>query len=257
MISLPHNLPPVGIGTHKISLSTLKKALEIGYRHLDLATAYQNLPLVAEAIKDSSLRREELTLTLKILPHETEESVEKALNTLQTDYLDFLLLHVPYADFDKVSQALLPLMQRGIILQFGVSNFSIEDLHLIGKHPLRPAVNQIEIHPYYYPETLIETSRESGAYPVAYRPLAGGKTALLQDPVITEIAKVKGKTPGQIALAWLITKGIPCIVKSENELHLKENREAENITLASEEILKINKMAAKALRTCTSWIKTT
>ncbi|CRX39128.1 aldo/keto reductase family protein [Estrella lausannensis] len=256
MIPLPHNIPPIGIGTHKIGQGALTKALEIGYRHLDLATAYQNLPLVANAIKSSSLRREELILTLKILPDDTKRCIEKALDDLCTDHLDFLLLHVPYTDFGKFSQTLHPFLQKGIVRRFGVSNFSESDLICLKEHSLEPCVNQIEIHPYYFPDRLIKASTQMGAHPVAYRPLAGGKTALLQDPVITQIAKAKEMTPSQIAIAWLLTKGIPCIVKSEKEEHLKENIQAISIRLTQEEILHINQMNAKAIRTCTSWIKT-
>lgn len=250
-------LPPVGIGTHKISQESLEAALELGFRHIDLATAYGNLSLTARAIRNSSIGREDLILTLKILPDDIENGVDQALEELNTDYIDCLLLHTPYADLRKCDRFLKPLIGENMAVRhFGVSNFSSEDLIRMQKMALKPEFNQIEIHPYYYPDTVIETGRGMHVHPVAYRPLGGGKTELLKDPAILGVADKWGVSPGQVPIAWLKAQGIPCIVKSEKKEHLKENLLAATLSLDAEDMALIGSAARQNQRTCTSWMQT-
>jgi 2,5-diketo-D-gluconate reductase B len=205
-------LPKLGFGTFRLPgddcREGVRDALEIGYRHIDTARGYENEREVGQGIADSGVPREEIWLTTKVPPDMAStagvrESAEDSLRLLATDYVDLLLLHWPAPDvpIEETIGALATLQDEGKIRRFGVSNFPAGHLRRALEHgPV--FADQVEYHPFLGQEALLELGRERDVLITAYAPLAQGKVT--RDPVIREIAEAHDKTPGQVALRWLL-----------------------------------------------------
>jgi len=244
-------MPLIGLGTWKLRgeecVRTVKSALDLGYRHIDTAHAYENHQAIAKAIR--GFDRNSLFLTSKLsmdqMPDKkVEQSVEKAisqaLNELGTDYLDLYLIHWP--DRTKPMDAILDAMQhmseKGALRSIGVSNFTIHHLQDVMRPNIHIAVNQVEFHPYLYQKVLWDFCKKNGIEIVSYRPL--GKGELVDDPVIKEIGKKHGKTAAQTILKWLVQKGIVTIPKASKASHLKENIDIFDFTLTDAEMKELD-----------------
>lgn len=224
-------IPTVGLGTWRLwgdeGLAAMRAALAMGYRHLDTAEAYGNHELVGQAIRDYD--REEVFITSKVPPERLEyeevlASCDQALREIGTDYLDLLLLHWPNPQIPMhpTFEALGELVEAGKVRDIGVSNFQPPRLsRALSISPVPIANNQVELHPLLYQRELLELCRSHGVTVTAYAPLARGK--VFTEPVIVEIARRYGRTPGQISLRWLLQKGCIVIPRSVNEAHLREN----------------------------------
>jgi glycerol 2-dehydrogenase (NADP+) len=221
-----------------------KKALKIGYRHFDTATAYGNEEMVGKAIKQSGVPRNEIFITTKLANtdhHRVREAFEKSLRELDCDYIDLYLLHWPQGVIPASSgqsQTLLPddhptfietylemekLLETGKVRNIGVSNLSIKTLNaLLSRCTIIPANNQIEMHPCLPQRELIELCASKGITVTAYSPLGRSRT-LLEHNVVTNIAGKHAITPAQVLLNWGVQKGVAVIPKSENEQRLIDN----------------------------------
>lgn len=221
-------IPKIGLGTWKLTgkecEETVRKALDLGYRHIDTADVYQNHQEIAKAIK--GFPRKELFICSKIMgddldPKRVKKATLRFLDELETNYLDLLLIHWPLPGMDIVEtvRAMMAVQEEGLTKLIGVSNFVRSHLQLLEGFPI--ATNQIELHPYYQRRALVAMCEKMGISLTAYRPVAKG--AFETDQTMLKIGRKLGKTPSQIALKWLLQKGYIVIPKASNLKHLKDN----------------------------------
>ncbi|PSR13918.1 MAG: aldehyde oxidoreductase [Bacteroidetes bacterium] len=273
-------MPILGLGTWKSApnevYGAVREALRIGYRHLDCAAIYGNEQEVGrairEAIAEGSVTREALWVTSKLWNngHGREQvipALQRTLADLGLDYLDLYLIHWPIAQQpDKVSarsaadfialadcpltatwQGMEAAQAAGLVRHIGVSNFNARHLtQLLEGGQVKPAMNQIELHPYLQQPALVAFCQEHGIHLTAYSPLgsadrpAGLKAAdepiLLEDPIIVQLARQHQATPAQVLISWSIHRGIAVIPKSVNPGRLRENFAAAELHLSAEDL---------------------
>jgi 2,5-diketo-D-gluconate reductase A len=231
-------IPQLGFGVFQVppdeTQAAVETAIEIGYRHIDTAEMYHNEAGVGAAIKASGLGREEFFVTSKLnngdhLPDDARRAFDATLEALGTDYVDLFLIHWPLpgrydGDFVQTWRTLEEFYREGRARSIGVSNFTPHHLgRLRAESTVRPAVNQIEIHPYLTNEELRAYNRDNEIANEAYSPIAQGE--VLGDPVIVEIAGRAGKTPAQVVLRWHIQRGDIIFPKSKTTERVRENFE--------------------------------
>ncbi|MEP6645859.1 MAG: aldo/keto reductase [Saprospiraceae bacterium] len=239
-------VPAVGLGTYKLTghpaIDIIRKALDIGYRHIDTAQLYENENEVGQAIVNSGIAREEIFLTTKIWPSNLHEkhfipSVKESLHKLKTDYVDLLLIHWPHQTI-KVEEY-IPLLVRsketGLTKEIGVSNFNISQLN--SSLSLAPdiATNQVEFHPWINQTKIYNWMSEHHLPLTAYSPLAQGK--IIGFKPLEVLASKYLRTPAQIILRWIIQKeNILAIPRSSNLHRLQENLNIFDFELVKEDM---------------------
>jgi 2,5-diketo-D-gluconate reductase A len=248
-----HTIPQLGFGVFQIdpgeTAEAVAEALRVGYRHIDTAEMYGNEEGVGEAIRASGLDRSEVFVTSKLNnsfhePDAARRAFDETLQALGFDYLDLFLIHWPLPtlyDGDYVStwKALEEFQAEGRSRSIGVSNFQVEHLErLAGEADVVPAVNQIELHPYLLNGEVDSYGREHGIATQAWSPIAQG--AVVDDPVITEIAERLGRTPAQVVLRWHIERGNIVFPKSTTPARMRENFELFDFELAPGDSEKID-----------------
>jgi diketogulonate reductase-like aldo/keto reductase len=246
-----NKIPQMGYGVFLISKDDdaekcVLEALKVGYRHIDTAHAYFNERGVGRAMKKSGVPRKDIFLTSKLWITEYGEeasyaAIDKMLKRLDTDYIDLLLLHQPFNDYVGAYKAMEKAQKEGKVKSIGISNFYGEQLDdILTKCTVKPAVNQVECHPYFDQRDLIKKLEPYGTKIEAWYPLGHGDKALLGEAVFTKLAKKYNKTNSQIILRWHIQKGIIVFPKTIN--HLKENFEIFDFELTKEEMGEISKI---------------
>lgn len=247
-----HQIPAIGLGTYQIrggaGLDQVLTAIQDGYRLLDTSTNYDSEGIVGEAIRRSGIPRSEFFVTTK-LPgkyHHYEDAlmmIQESLFRMGLDYFDLYLIHWPLPKrglYVEAWQALVTAQKMGLIRSIGVSNFEPEHLDkIIEKTGMTPAVNQIEIHPYWVQERMVRANEQRGIVSEAWSPLGRGSDAL-KESVIVELAEKYDKTPAQIILRWHGQRGIIPIPKSRNLQHQRENLAIDDFELSQTEIERIN-----------------
>jgi len=240
-------VPKLGFGTWEIlgrdCEEAVADALEIGYRHIDTAQAYDNETEVGKAIAASGISRKELWLTTKLWREEygrVRESAQESLERLQVSCIDLLLLHWPNDDvpLDATLDALAGLREEGLIKHFGVSNFPAGMLRAaLGMAPI--FTDQVEFHPFLGQDELVELAAERDFMVTAYSPLARGK--VLEDETLRAIGEAHGKTAGQVALRWLLDKpNVSTIPKASSHERRVENFEVFDFELSDEQRAQID-----------------
>lgn len=232
-------IPEIGFGTWQTTESvqkTIKTALEAGYTHIDTADIYGNEAEIGEAIADSGIERNKLFLTTKIWnnnrsAHGVKYSVEQSLQKLRTDYLDLLLIHWPanakqfenWKDINAETwKAMEELYRSGIVKAIGVSNFMLPQLKaLLETAEVIPAVNQIEFHPGYVQQELVDFCKEEGIAIEAWSPIGSGR--LLKDEDLIEIAEKYNVSPAILCIQFCLQSGVIVLPKSENPENIKNN----------------------------------
>ena len=240
-------MPMEGFGVFQVPEAevceqAVSDALEVGYRLIDTAEAYFNEEAVGAAIRKSGIPREELFITTKLWIQDAGyENAKKAFRTsldkLGLDYLDLYLIHQPMNDYYGSWRAMEELYEEGKIRAIGVCNFYPErlaDLCLNAK--VTPAVNQVEIHPFFAQTDAMENMKEFGVQPEAWGPLAEGQHGIFTNPVLTEIGKKYGKTAAQVSLRWNTQRGVVIIPKSTHRERMEENLNIWDFTLSDEEM---------------------
>jgi 2,5-diketo-D-gluconate reductase A len=231
-----HSIPQLGFGVFQIppeeTAEAVRRALDVGYRHVDTAQMYGNEREVGEAVRASGLDRAEVFVTSKLSnafhrPAEASEAFDGTLSALGSGYVDLFLIHWPLPtlyDGDYVStwKALEQFGAEGRARSIGVSNFEVEHLErLAAECDVVPAVNQIELHPYFQNEEVRRYGEEHGIATQAWSPIAQGE--VLDDPAIGEIAERLGRTPAQVVLRWHIQRGSIVFPKSTTPARIEEN----------------------------------
>lgn len=254
-------VPALGLGVFQTppdeTRDAVRAALDAGYRHIDTAAAYGNEREVGEAVRRSGLDRSEVFLETKIWISdygydETLHAFDKSAGKLGVDQIDLLILHqaLPTAS-DRMLQAyraLESLLADGKVRAIGVSNFMVEHLTLLFKETtVVPAVNQIELHPYFQQSEVEAFDAEHGILTQAWAPIGGitfyrdsGHTSTLEDPTIGQIAAAHAKSPAQVMLRWGVQHGRSVIPKSTKPARIAENIDVFDFELSDEEMAAID-----------------
>ena len=236
-------IPAVGIGTFMMTPDQAEQAvvdaLACGYRMIDTAQAYMNERAVGRGIKRSGVAREDIFISTKIWVSQylTEGTVEKSLELLGTDYIDLMFIHQPAGDFMAGYRKLEKAYKEGKIKSIGISNFQGEKLKkLLDECEIKPHVIQMEAHPYYRDEETIAALAPCGCCVMAWYPLGHGDQALLEEPVVKELAEKYGKSTAQVILRWHTQVGNIVIPGSTNPEHIKVNLDIFDFELTEEEM---------------------
>lgn len=273
-------MPALGLGTWMSAPgevgAAVTKAIEFGYRHIDCAAIYGNEAEIGQALADviarGVVRRDQLWITSKLwndahAPSEVGAALSQTLSDLRLEYLDLYLVHWPVAmkkgvkmpqkGDDLIPLSELPLIEtwkaleacvgQGKTRHIGVSNFSskkVEDL--VQASEVKPAVNQVELHPYLQQRTLIEACQRLGVVMTAYSPLGSkerpsvmkqeGEPIVLEDPTILEIASRHQASPAQVLIAWALGRGTSVIPKSTKAHRIEENFASAQLELSEQDM---------------------
>lgn len=240
-------IPVAGIGTFLMQPEEAEAAcivaLKNGYVLIDTANAYMNEKAVGRAVKASGKAREDIYISTKLWPSvyaTADQAIDEALKRLDTDYIDLLFLHQPVGDYVGAYKAMERAVKSGKVKSLGLSNFSEEQIKgIIDATEIKPAVVQVEAHPYYPQTELKRYLEQFGTVIMAWYPLGHGDQALIGEPVFTELANKYGKSNAQIILKWHTQVGNIVIPGSKNEEHIKDNIDIFDFALTDEEIKKI------------------
>ena len=259
-------MPAIGFGVFQTppeeTTAAVAEALRVGYRHIDTAAAYGNERGVGEAIKRAGLDRAEVFIETKIWINdygydETLHGFEKGARKLGVEQLDLLILHQPLPSaFDRTLgayRALEKLLADGKVRAIGVSNFMPHHLEqLLPEAKVVPAVNQIEVHPYFQQPELQRLHRQHGILTQAWSPLGGitfyrgGNKSTFEDPVILGIGREHGKSAAQVMLRWGLQEGRSVIPKSVKPARIAENLDVFDFELTAEQVAAIDALETGA-----------
>ncbi|MFC6315688.1 aldo/keto reductase [Lapidilactobacillus achengensis] len=240
-------MPQLGFGVFQIPDATeceaaVTAALQAGYRLLDTATAYQNEAAVGQALRKSGLARQDVFVTSKLWVSEftyerAKQGIDASLQRLGLDYLDLYLLHQPYGDVIGAWRALEEAYHAGKIRAIGVSNFYPDQLkNLELSTTVQPAVNQIEVNPWYQQIADVRFNQQEHVRVEAWSPFAEGKQDIFRNETIAQIAQAHGKTTGQVILRWLLQRQITVIPKSVHPARMAENLAVFDFELSAAEM---------------------
>lgn len=245
-------IPTLGYGVYQITdlkecQKCVEDALEVGYRHIDTASFYQNEEAVGEAIKASYIKREEIFITTKVWIQDisydgVRKAFEKSMRKLQLDYLDLYLIHQPYNDCFGAWRAMEELYTEGVIRSIGVSNFypnKLMDFYL--NTTIKPMINQIEINPLHQQNQAIALMKELEIKYEAWAPFAEGKNNFFECPTLVKIGEKYNKTSAQVALRWGLQKGAIVLSKTTHKERMQENLNVFDFELSQEDMLEIEK----------------
>ncbi|WP_457189232.1 aldo/keto reductase [Nocardioides sp. P5_E3] len=254
-------MPAIGLGVFQTppeeTRAAVRAALDTGYRHIDTAAAYGNEREVGEAVAASGVERSEVFIETKIWISDygydqTLHGFEKSAAKLGVDQIDLLILHQALpSEFEKTLdayRALETLLDQGKVRAIGVSNFMVDHLNpLLDKASVVPAVNQIEVHPYFQQREVQDLGAERGILTQAWSPIGGitfyregEHTSTLQDPTIVAIAEAHSKSPAQVMLRWHLQQGRSVIPKSTKAHRIAENLDVFDFELANDELASID-----------------
>lgn len=245
-------MPILGFGVYQVEPSETEKvvseALQVGYRSIDTAAAYENEEAVGKAIQNSGIARDKLFITTKLWVQDTgyektKKAFEKSLKKLRLDYLDLYLIHQPFGDYNGSWRAMEELHKDGRIKAIGVSNFHPDRLiDLILHNEVVPAVNQIETHPFNQQITTQRFLKENGVQIESWGPFAEGKNDIFNNQILKTIAKKYNKTTAQVILRWLTQRDVVIIPKSVNKKRMEENFSIFDFELTKEDMHEIQKL---------------
>ena len=242
-------IPTLGFGVYQIDEKHCEQAvldaIDVGYRLIDTATAYQNERQVGNAIKVSGVDRKDLFITTKLWLNQASYDgakiqFEQSLNLLQVDYIDLYLIHQPFGDIYGAWHAMEELYEQGKIKAIGVSNFQPDRLaDLMAFNKIKPAVNQIEVNPFNQQLQAAPWMQSKTIQPEAWAPFAEGKNDIFNHPVLTAIGNKYNKSVGQVILRWLIQRQIVCLAKSVRKERMTENFNIFDFELSHQDMIDI------------------
>lgn len=254
------DIPELGLGTWQNKnpdecKKSVEKALNLGYRHIDTAQAYDNEEYVGKGLEAADVDREDYFLASKVWinnlsSEKVKSSTEESLEKLNVDSVDLMYVHWPSGNYEpeETLEAFKDLVEEGKIDNIGISNFTPdqvdEAMEIAGEHIV---ANQVEMHPLLQQEELLEKCREHDIYLVAYSPLARGK--VFEIPEIRDIADKHDVSPAQVSLAWLMEKeNVIVIPKASTEEHIEDNYKALDLELDEGDIEEIDSLERRERR---------
>lgn len=223
-------------------------AIESGYRLIDTAAAYMNEEAVGSAVAKCGVSREELFITTKLWVQdagyeEAKAAIQRSLDKLGLDYLDLYLLHQPMGDYVGAYRAMEEACKEGKLKAIGVCNFYPARLaDLCETVEVIPAVNQVELHPFFQQENALALMKEYGVVPEAWGPFAEGNHGIFTHPVLTKIGEKYGKSAAQTALRWNVQRGVVVIPKSVHKDRMEQNMDIWDFKLSDEDMAEIAKL---------------
>lgn len=243
-------MPQEGFGVFQIrALDECERvvldAIDTGYRLIDTAASYGNESAVGKAIARCGVPREELFISTKLWVTDTsyegaKRALQRSMDALGVDYLDLYLIHQAMGDYVGAWRAMTEAYKAGRIRAIGVCNFyphrladfceTVDEL---------PAVNQVELHPFFQQENALELMREYGVQPMAWAPFAEGKHGIFTHPVLTKIGEKYGKSAGQVALRWNMQRGVVVIPKSTHRERMEQNLDVFDFALTDGDMREI------------------
>jgi 2,5-diketo-D-gluconate reductase A len=243
-------MPILGFGVFQIPPDATEQAvttaLAVGYRHIDTAASYGNEKEVGHALRRSGIPRDELFITTKLWIQDPGEAnaraaFERSLERLALDHVDLYLIHQPLGDYYSSWRAMERLYSEGFVRAIGVANFYPDRLvDLIEHNDVTPAVDQIEVNPFFQRRVDQELMRTHGVQIESWGGFAEGKNNLFTDPLLTEIAH--GKSVAQVVLRWLIQRDVVTIPKSVRRERMEQNLDVFDFALTDEEMSQIATM---------------
>ncbi len=245
-------IPALGIGTYRSlpgreTIEALETALEYGYRHIDTAAMYGNEKEVGQVIRESGIKREDIFVTTKLWNdnHGFKNALgafDTSYKNLNIDYVDLYLIHWPVTGRRVESwKALEKLYGEGIVKAIGVSNYTIRHLQeTLNNSEIKPAVNQVEMHPFLYQKDLIDFCEKHDVKIEAYSPLTRGTK--FKDPVILSIVEKYGKTAPQIMIRWALQNDFVVLPKSVHKNRIKENSEVFDFEISEADMKMLNEL---------------
>ena len=223
-------------------------AIATGCRLIDTAAAYMNEQAVGAAVAKCGVPREELFITTKLWVQDAScegarKAIETSLKNLGLDYIDLYLLHQPMGDYIGAYRAMEEAYREGRLKAIGVCNFYPNRLaDLCETVEVTPAVNQVELHPFFQQENALALMKEYGVVPEAWGPFAEGKHGIFTHPVLTAIGNKYGKTAAQVALRWNVQRGVVVIPKSVHKERMEQNMNIWDFRLSDEDMAQIAKL---------------
>ncbi len=248
------SVPLLGFGVFqvpdgKVTEEAVYEAITAGYRLIDTAAAYQNEESVGRAIKravsEGLVEREELFVTTKLWPQDygyenAKKAFETSLKKLDLDYIDLYLFHQPFGDYYASYRAMIDLYKEGKIRAIGVSNMYPDRLaDLCENFDVIPAVNQVELHPFFQQEDALKNMKNYGVTPEAWGPFAEGKHDIFKNQILSQIAASHEKSVAQVILRWNIQRGVVVIPKSVHKERIVENFNIWDFSLSVDDMKKI------------------
>lgn len=255
-------MPALGFGVFQTppehTAEAVRTALKVGYRHIDTAASYENERAVGDAIRESGIDRDEIFLESKVWLsdygyEETRHAFEKSAGKLGVDVIDLFILHQPspatFAQTIEAYRALESLLDEGKVRAIGVSNFQPDHLtELMAATEVTPAVNQIELHPYFQERPVVAANRSAGILTQAWSPIGGitfyfgdeKQESTLDDLTLAEIADAHDKTPAQVMLRWHLQQGRSAIPKSVTPARIRENFDVLHFELTGDQLARID-----------------
>ncbi|WP_302698574.1 aldo/keto reductase [Xylanibacter rarus] len=242
-------MPQIGYGVYQVSPDECERcvsdALKTGYRMIDTAQAYHNEEGVGRAVKNSGINRSDIFIVSKVWIsnygyEKAKASIDDSLRKLQTDYIDLMLLHQPFCDRYGAYRALEDAYREGKLRAIGVSNFYPDHfIDLASNVDIVPAVNQVETHVFNQQTEAQKIMEEFGTHIMSWGPLAEGRNNLFSNETLTKTGNSHGKSVAQIALRWLIQRGVIIIPKSVHIERMEQNLDIFNFELTDEEMAEI------------------
>lgn len=236
------------IPDEQVCENSVSDAIKSGYRLIDTAAAYMNEEAVGRAIAKSGVPREELFVVAKLWVQDAgyekaKKAFETSLEKLGLDYLDLYLIHQPMGDYYGAWRAMEELYKEGKVRAIGVCNFYPAVLaDFCETVDVIPAVNQVELHPFFAQENALENMKEYGVTPMAWGPLAEGKHGIFTHPVLTAIGEKYGKSAAQIALKWNVQRNVVIIPKSTHIERMEQNMDIWDFELTADEMAEISNL---------------
>lgn len=239
-------MPAIGFGVYQIPAAdterTVSEALETGYRMIDTAASYFNEEQVGNAICHSALKREEVFVATKLWVQDYEyddalRAFDKSAKLLGLDYIDLYMLHKPYGNYYAAWRAAERLYKEGRIRAIGVTSFSSERLQDLFLHnEVKPAVNQLETHPFFQQQAANSFLAQEGIQHEAWAPFAEGQNDIWNNAVLKAVAAKHERTVGQVVLRWLNQRGVVVIPKTVHKERMAENLDIFGFTLSEQEM---------------------
>lgn len=247
-------IPALGFGVFQVPdpaecERAVTEALNAGYRLIDTAAAYMNEQAVGAAIAKSGIPRDQLFITTKLWVQDAsyekaKDAIDRSLKNLGLDYLDLYLIHQPMGDYYGAYRAMEEAYRAGKLKAIGVCNFYPHVLtDFCETVDIVPAVNQVELHPFFAQEKALEVMKEYGVTPEAWGPFAEGQHGIFTHPVLTGIGDKYGKSAAQVALRWNIQRGVVVIPKSVHADRIKQNIDVFDFELTPEDMAKISALS--------------